>query len=64
MSLSLSPYNAEQYKRKFIKLHEILSQFGGIISLLNMIFDLIVEFFTRNFFYYNLVFKVCKYIFL
>ena len=58
MSLSLSPYNAEQYKRKFIKLHEILSQFGGIISLLNMIFDLIVEFFTRNFFYYNLVFKV------
>ena len=41
MSLSLSPYNAEKYIRKFVKLHEIFSQFGGIFSLLKIFFEVL-----------------------
>ena len=60
MSLSLSPYNAEKYIRKFVKLHEILSQFGGIISLLKIFFEEIVEICSKKFFYYNLMLEVLK----
>ena len=61
MSLSLSPYNAEKYIRKFVKLHEILSQFGGIISLLKIFFEEIVEICSKKFFCCNLILEVLNF---
>ncbi len=60
MSLSLSPYDAEKYDRKFNKLANIVSEIGGIISLLKLIFESIVEKFTFKLFFYNMLYNAIK----
>ena len=60
MSLSLSPYDAEKYDRKFNKLANIVSEIGGIISLLKLIFESIVEKFTIKLFFYNMLYNAIK----
>ena len=60
ISLYLSPYNAELFERRFTKFHEVISNIGGIISLLKIIFETIIELFITKFFNYNLIKEIIK----
>ena len=60
MSLNLSPYNAEKYSRKFNKLTDVASEIGGIISLLTLIFESIVDKFTIKLFFYNMLYNIIQ----
>ena len=60
MSLNLSPYNAEKYYRKYNKLAQVVSEIGGIITLLKIIFESIVDIFTFKLFFYNMLYNVIQ----
>ena len=60
MSLNLSPFNAEKYNRKYNKLAQVVSEIGGIISLLKIIFESIVDTFTFKLFFYNMLYNVIQ----